>query len=133
MKRLVILIALLVMNAICVQGVFAQEIIVERQIDLSIKFYRDGVVSDLGANRTGITFTYTTADLITRLGMATGTTFSSHAILIEQEYFDGIASMTMPTEPYMLKLLVRDGLNDVDVSTSNFSEFVTFRIHFVTF
>ncbi len=134
MKKFVILIVLLVMSAICVQATFAQEIIFERQVDLSIKFYGDGVVSDLGTDRTGIVFTYTTADLITRFGIATGTTFSSQAILIKQEYFDGIAASNLPTEPYILKLIVRDGYNDVDVSNYiNYSQASppVGKVHFV--
>jgi len=115
MKKLIISIALLIMSAICIQGAFAQEVIVERQVDLSIKFYGNGVVSDDGINKTGTTFTYVTSDLITRFGMATGTSFSNNAILIEQMYFDGIAASTMPTEPYMVTLIVRDGINDLDV------------------
>lgn len=115
MKRLIILILLLLMSAVCIQSAFA-DAIVEKLTEFNIKCYGDGDVSNDGINTTGTSFTFTTADIIARFSIGTGMVFSSRAQLIMQEYYAGNATSTTPTKPYLLKIIIRDGINDTDAS-----------------
>jgi hypothetical protein len=115
MKRLMVLAAVLLMSMMFVLTTFA-DVIVEKNFDLDLKCYGNGIVSDDDMNKTGMVFTFTTADLIAKLGLAKNIVFSRHAQIICQEYFEGDASSTMPTDPSNIKGIVRDGTLEEDVS-----------------
>ena len=115
MKRLIILVAVLLMSIMCVQAAFA-DVIVEKNFQIDLKSHYEGDVAYVNMNKSKTSFVFKTEDLIARLGTAAGTVFSRKAKLIMQEYFEGDATSTVPTQPTAIRFIVRDGTNEVNVS-----------------
>ena len=115
MKRLIILVAVLLMSIMCVQAAFA-DVIVEKNFQINLKCHYDGDIAYANMNKSKSSFVFKTEDLIAKLGIVTGTVFSRKAKLIVQEYFEGNATSTVPTQPTGIRFIVRDGTNEVDVS-----------------